>query len=744
MAVASVLLSTAQLAWAVAPFQEYAAQRGLRAINVLPAWDSATGKGVIIAIVDSGVKLSHEDLRSNLVSFGHDFVNNDDLADDDSFDGHGTGLAGVAAAARNGVGIVGVAYDAKILPVKVRNAQRERRPDLEAAGIRYATNQGANVISLSLPGDFQDPIANAIVEATAAGKIVVMAAGNTAGGGPLFPAYLVVDPQLQGRAIAVGSLGPDGRISDFSNRAGTRMNYYVVAPGEDILTTSNGGSGSRAAGPAAGTYAASNSYAVMSGTSFAAPHVAGIVALVLEQSPNIAPETAVRIVLETARDLGAPGVDPVYGRGAVDAAAALSPQGDLGVPSGGGGGGSGGGGAAVVALALGGAVGYALLNKSDKIEQTLVLDKYGRGYAINLDKATEVNDSHYDLPGLMQSMERDYNWLEMPLFDDVTARLYYSTPTQPLYDGLEQHERAALTDSFSDDLSRNIAFELSGNLNQDLSYSLGYNLDPRQQFGNAREIHDNGAMFLSNQAFGTSYLGFAQTANNLTFSYDAGSLVDFKLGYNEMLSGTDYGQSSRTVLLQGDVHPSDRLTLGLQLGVLNEDGNLFGGSSANVWGVDSTKTLSLGLSGAYDISANSTLIANYAIGYSQVNAMDNGILRDFSGIRSNSYGFGLLTRNVLRRHDAAGVAWSQPLRATSGEVTVDVPVAIDVHNNIRRDSERVGLAPTGREQDLEAMYATDIGRRSRLGAHFLYQHEPQHNDRTGDAMTVLFTLRSEF
>ena len=730
VAAAALLIGSEQIAQAVQPFPEFnaAAPGSLGSINVLPAWDKATGAGKVIAIVDSGVRLSHEDLRSQLVSSGYDFVNNDNSAFDDSFDGHGTGLAGVAAAARNGVGIVGVAYNAKILPVKVRNAKRERRPDLEAKGVNYAANHGANVINLSIPGDFQQPLADAIVHATDLGVIVTMAAGNVSGGGPEFPAYLVGDSALQGRAIAVGSLKGDGKtISDFSNRAGSRQDFFLVAQGENVLTTSN---------------ASDSAYAAMGGTSFAAPQVAGAAALLEELFPNLDPETIVKILLETATDLGKPGVDEVYGHGRLNVGAAVSPQGTVDIPGSGGGG--SGAGVAVAALALGGAVGYAILNKSHKLDQTLILDKYGRGYSIDLTKVTTVTDSQYDVSGVLQGLERDFNWMEMPISKDLTARLYYSTPTAALYRSMDEQERSLLADQFSDNLSNNVALELSGRLDTDLHYDLGFNLDPREQFGNTRTIHDDGAMFLSQRPFGASYLGFAGTADTLKLAYDSSESVKLSFGYNQMHSVADHGTNSRAVLFQGDWQPTKRVTLGAQLGLLREDGNLLGGSSVNAWGVDNTETVSLGVSGAYELSSHTKLVGNYSIGYSHVNAMSNGLLKDFTAIRSNSYAMGLLSHDIFRHHDAAGIAWSQPLRATSGQATLDLPVQIDAQSRIYRQSERIGLDPTGREQDVEAMYATDLGPRSRVGAHLLYQHEPQHNNQAGDAVTLLLTLQSSF
>jgi len=712
------------LAQSVKPFPEFNRQNGLGAINVLPAWSKSTGAQTIVGVVDSGVRLTHEDIRPNLLNTGRDFVNGDSVANDDSFDGHGTGLAGIMAAARNDTGIVGVAYDARILPVKVADANRDRRSEHVAAGIRFAADQGTQVINLSLPGEFQSNIQKALNAATAAGSIVVMAAGNTGGGGPLFPAYTAKSAQLAGRAIAVGSASADGRISEFSNRAGSTMDFYLVAPGERILTTTN---------------RSDSSYdRVTSGTSFASPHVAGTAALLVELFPNIAPETVVKILLETATDLGAPGVDAVYGHGLLNAGAAVSPQGDLAIPSDDGGG-SGGGGAAVAALALGGALGYSLLNKSDKVEEALILDKYGRGYSIDLSKATAVRDAHYDLSGIMENLDHVRNRVDVPIMDNATVQLYHDTPTPALYGVMDEDDRRHLSSEYSD----SVAFEVSGELDHKLSYTLDYNRDPRVRLG-----HTGGAVpeatFFSQQSLGSSYLGFAGTGNSISLSYDSGNPLDWTLGYVEMDQDRDHGLDSTAAMFKGDLAAFEKLTLGLRLGSLSEHGNLLGGSSGNAWGVDETTTLSLGLTASYEISPRSTLFGNYAVGYSRVEDLDTGILRDFSSIGSNAYGLGIVNHDIFRSHDTFGMAWSQPLRATNGEVTLDLPVRIDADNNIYRSSERIDLEPEGREQDFEVYYAADLGKRSHLGAHFLYQHEPQHNADASDAKTFLLTMSTQF
>ncbi|NEO58748.1 MAG: S8 family serine peptidase [Okeania sp. SIO3B5] len=270
----------------------------VEAINAPEVWNQGyTGQGIVVAVIDSGVDYNHFDLAGNIWTNineipnngfdddgngyiddvrGWDIINNDNEPMD--FLGHGTHIAGTIAAQQNGLGITGIAPNAKIMPVKVGNFERIL-PDNAAAGIYYAVNNGAHVINMSFGRDFYSPVVNdAIRYATERGVVVAMAAGNDGGSFPKYPAN-----NLQQWGIAAGATDFIGRISDFSNRAGSITLNYVVAPGENIYST-----------------LPNNDFGNRSGTSFAAPHVAGVAALVLSANPFLTPDQVEHMITTTA------------------------------------------------------------------------------------------------------------------------------------------------------------------------------------------------------------------------------------------------------------------------------------------------------------------------------------------------------------------------------------------------------------------------------------------------------------
>ena len=245
---------------------------GLNRIEAPRAWDRTTGRSSItVAIVDTGVDYTHPDLEGVVIK-GHDFVNNDDDPMDDH--GHGTHCAGTVGAAANGRGIVGVAHGVAILAVKVLSKRGSGTNEQIAAGIRYAVDHGARVISMSLGGPDSQTTREAVQEATAKGVLCVVAAGNANSTTPEYPGALK-------ESLCVGSSDSNDKRSSFSN-----FGAYVdiVAPGSDIYSLGlNGG------------------YRKMSGTSMATPHVAGAAGLLLSRHPELS-LTQLREALESSGD----------------------------------------------------------------------------------------------------------------------------------------------------------------------------------------------------------------------------------------------------------------------------------------------------------------------------------------------------------------------------------------------------------------------------------------------------------
>jgi trimeric autotransporter adhesin len=272
-------------------------------VNAPEAWARGyRGQGITVAVIDSGVDYNHSDLDGNIWVNSREIANNgvdDDLNgyiddvrgwdfvgnDNDVMDenGHGTHVAGTIAAENNGLGLTGVAYGAKIMPIRVLSYSGGGYQFNIAAGIRYAADNGAKVINLSLGSYYDTPTLNeAIIYASQKGAVVVMAAGNSGTAEPEYPAQIAIT-----HGIAVGAVDYLKQIANSSNRAGANSAMrYVVAPGVDVYSTQlNGG------------------YELLSGTSMATPHVAGVVALMLSANPNLTVSQVRSILTSTASQL---------------------------------------------------------------------------------------------------------------------------------------------------------------------------------------------------------------------------------------------------------------------------------------------------------------------------------------------------------------------------------------------------------------------------------------------------------
>lgn len=271
-------------------------------LNLFTAWDfDFITERIVVAVIDTGIAHDHPEFAGRILP-GYDFVNGDDDPEDDH--GHGTHVAGiVAAAVNNNEGVVGVCGFCQILPIKVLTAQKEGSAQGIAVGLRYAADQGAHIAVLSLGKNTGSRlIIDAIDYARERHLFIVAAAGNENSAVPFYPAA------YPGVFAVSATTRTDQRYSHSNYGA-----YIdVSAPGDDIFSTY----------PDLGNQY--GGYLSMSGTSMAAPFVAGLAALLLAQNPDRTPDDLARLISTTALDLGQPGRDPIYGHGRIDPVAALA------------------------------------------------------------------------------------------------------------------------------------------------------------------------------------------------------------------------------------------------------------------------------------------------------------------------------------------------------------------------------------------------------------------------------------
>ena len=287
-------------------------------ISVSPAWDYATGKGIKIAIVDTGIELTHIDLAANIDSLSYDTESGTSPSTtypNRSDSSHGTHCAGIAAAVRNnGIHVAGVAPDAKLMSISCLFGSSKIIECL-ANGINWAWKNGADIISCSWKSSKSALIENAIDSAITKGRngkgcIAVFAAGNSSD-------TIVFPANHRKEVLAVAWMKKNGELD---NRSCYGENMFVAAPGDTILST-----------------VLDDRIGISSGTSMAAPHVAGVAALVLERNPNLTAYQVRSILARSAKKIGDYEYDTEkefgvwnehYGYGLIDAynAVALTPR----------------------------------------------------------------------------------------------------------------------------------------------------------------------------------------------------------------------------------------------------------------------------------------------------------------------------------------------------------------------------------------------------------------------------------
>jgi subtilisin family serine protease len=268
------------------------AQYALAKLRLPEAHTLAHGAKIIVAVIDSGIDVKHPELAGAITA------SYDALGSKEGPHVHGTGIAGaIVAHAR----LMGSAPAAKILAIRafgVAANGAESSSFVILKGLDYAASHGAQIINMSFAGPKDALIERGIAAVAAKGIVMVAAAGNAGAKSP--PLY----PAANENVIAVSATDDQDRLFSASNRGGY---VAVAAPGVDIFLP-----------------APDDKYQMTSGTSFSAAYVSGIAALALERNPALKPDDVRAILMKTARDLGAPGRDDLFGAGEADAYATVT------------------------------------------------------------------------------------------------------------------------------------------------------------------------------------------------------------------------------------------------------------------------------------------------------------------------------------------------------------------------------------------------------------------------------------
>jgi len=491
---------------------------------------SAKGAGAIIGIIDSGIDLDHPEFAGRVLKgtcFGAGTticnVTGGSVGGDPgifpSQPTHGTHVAGIAAGAT-----AGIASAASILPVKVCDTYSLNCPGSVDGGMLWASQNGAKIVNISIAGSSLSATDISYAASTVKnGALLVVAAGNsgnsTAPGG--FLAGAALKDGVRGAMIVVGSTGFDDQISTFSQTphgycetasSGTycMRNYFVVAPGQGIISSVGGGG-----------------FGTKSGTSMAAPFVTGVAAVIKGQWPTLTPQQIADIIFKTSRDLGAVGPDEVYGWGAVDITAAMSPLGGADVlvatnppppttsptsdptttPKS-----HGKKGAGALSTTSAG-IFTAAFEGSTLLKNVQIVDAYGRNFAVDLTKLAKSFNTPYSQP---------FGTLFVDPFSDVMP---FGAEGQTAFgnvaiSGFAQQRNVPMSSGQStliDERSRvqvqNLAMSISPS--DKVSIDFGHNLNLAGYFNDydAQTTTAGQNLFLSAAALNSPYLALASGGN---------------------------------------------------------------------------------------------------------------------------------------------------------------------------------------------------------------------------------------
>jgi len=687
------------------------------------------GAGIVIGIVDTGVASTNSEIAGRVLSTSScaalSFKCSNGVYDDN---GHGTSVASIAAGKFSStapISMSGVAPNATILAEKVLNASGSGYDNDIANGITKAVNGGAQVINLSLTYLPTSTVINAVNYAASKNVVIVWAGGNSSAALNNGAKTNGLSATALQRIIFVGSVGATNTLSAFSNRPGTGSagsnsyaSMWIMGNGENII--------------APGLMYGSTAYAYWTGTSMAAPEVAGAVALLEATWPVLIRNgTAPAVLFKTATDLGAKGTDSVYGNGLLNLNAAFQPIGALTVTT------ASGQSVAVSSLTSGmvtsGALG-PLSQVRSLLSNYTTFDSYQRNFTSNLSglissastasvttptttPTTVPTTTGKHLAGggyVMTTGVRSVSFGQGVFGDsganDVTDRMFGARDR-------------GVTAVMLVDGAGNVA-AVSRGMNSTAAFAQAY-------WGPDAPAADQ----IGRLGVTTALLGLAQGGNASAVGANLGGRVRLAAGWSATDESTSSGLASnrtRSAAQAAVVGVNAQITRHWSLGAtysgLKETNGLLGST------YDGAGLLSFGgrhasrsvsVASAYDLGGGRSLLAEAAWVSTDGASLNGGLVRDVSAITARAWGVSFVQSDALRAGDQVSVSVKKPLRVTSGTASLAV-TTVDSEGYASTGFTTVGLAPDGDETDLDLAYGAVVRGGLRLGGEVNFRFDAQN------------------
>jgi hypothetical protein len=697
---------------------EYRRSNGATSSGAIAAWDAgATGRGIKVAVIDSGINPALAEFAGRIDPASAD-VNagtNRGVADTE---GHGTAVAATIAAARNGTGSMGVAFDATIMSFNSSNPDNCDKEDgckhsdsAIARGIDLARLNGARVVNISLGGDgVGSAVLGAVSRAAQAGMVVIISAGNDSKADPSAFALETANRAGAGHVIIAGSIGTAiggdpangtdlSTISTFSNQAGAGAVHYLTALGYRVRTIDHTGTGY-----------------LYSGTSFSAPVISGAAALLAQAFPNLTGRQIVELLLTTGDDIGAPGRDATFGNGRLNIARAMSPQGPTTAAGTG------------VPISEGpngqptGASGDALTREPIG---AVILDGYSRAYAIDIARTLSVAPQQRPLAQGLQG-DLSTGWARAGgTAVAVTVRRNLSGQPQV---GLAQ---AGL--SFEDTRrARAIAGMALSRITPNTAVAFGFSesgrtlqqrlagtdslpfLVARDPLTRAGFHADSGASAAVRHDLGPVAVTLSTENGNVWMDRDErampGAAEPVRPGYSMSAVSLDRRFGNVAVSLGGSRLAEESTTLGGRFA--------FAPGATTTYFADATAT--------WENRSGWGAQASYRRGWSLLPG--GSALARGGTMASDAFAIDAWREGALARGDRLALRVSQPLRTVGGGHLLNLPTSYDYATlTAGYELRRLNMTPSGRELDFEAAYGVPLfGGAGWFSANAFLRRQPGH------------------
>ena len=740
---ATIPYKTDPEAFNIRQFPDYANTPGIAQIGAQHAWARGNaGDNVLVAVVDDGLDLVNTEFMGRISQDAYDLVDNDKVPQ--AGGKHGTHVSGTIGAGLNQYGVVGVAPAAHLLPIRAfddkgvaaggevtlaRALDHARDHKALVVNNSWALSVPITAVSSEAALKFLPNLIPSIRKSVEAGQVLVFATGND--GFPdagLVSGLPALFPDLIRGVIAVGAVDGKNAIADFSNRCGMAAQWCVVAPGVDILSTVPGGG-----------------YEKLSGTSMAAPHVSGAVALLIELFPNLTPQEAAEILLRTTHDLGEPGIDAVYGRGLIDLERASNPVGRLTLPAP-----TTPQTAAASPLVQNpqqqafdlGATAFKATSPFGRSLSSVPLgvvvqDDYRRGYRFDLadrivDKvgrsAKPASTERLKAYGLTESV------IQISSDPSKSASLYLESGNKDVVARGGDH---GLTGAGASVAMRSAVSQWEANFHHEtrrLATSASVSaLYPDMRTASVTK-EGNPFLGLLDEGFGFSTGGPVSDSLSLGASAHYGETVNATTASAVTVDARWTLGPVRTLSHDGESR-SAPFSIMASFGVVTENDSILGSVGTGALKSSGTaNTIFISTAARLPLWSNIDLFGDFHLGRVDFTPAGDNLLGAVSGI-VGAAGLGVAVKNLGLEGDRLSMSVSQPLRFESGKANFKLPGFQTGGLDIVRNNVSVNTEPGSREIDLKMTWTKDFDPENALSVGIEHRLNP-NNDGSSSAETI--------